>query len=131
MIDLGRELLYRSVAFVESLPLRPAGPAPRSAVDHDAVLAAMLAPPPEHPTHETHELLDLWSEAVETSIETADPGYIAYIPGGGLFTAAAAELYARVTNRYVSIASAAPALAAMEQGILSWLGSISGLSEGC
>jgi len=48
------------------------------------------------------------------------PGYLAYIPGGGLFPAALADLIADTTNRFTGIWHAAPALVQLEANVLDW-----------
>src|SRR5215813_5120139 len=55
---------------------------------------------------------------VPKSFNTAGPGYIAYIPGGGLFHAAVADLIADATNRYVGVWAAAPGLAQLEANVV-------------
>ena len=57
---------------------------------------------------------------VPKSFNTAGPGYIAYIPGGGLFHAAIANLIADATNRYVGVWAAAPGLAQLEANVVRW-----------
>src|SRR4029450_4455816 len=59
--------------------------------------------------------------AAAKAIETAGPGYLAYIPGGGLFASAVGEYLAQGLNRYTGISSVAPALAAIEAGVIDWL----------
>ncbi len=53
--------------------------------------------------------------------ETAGPGYLAYIPGGGLFSAAVADFLAAGTNRFVNLWAQAPALVQMENDVVRWL----------
>ena len=63
-------------------------------------------------------LLDLlFDRAVPPSFNTASPGYLAYIPGGGLFQSAVADLIADSINRYTSVYAAAPALAQLEANV--------------
>jgi aromatic-L-amino-acid decarboxylase len=57
---------------------------------------------------------------VPKSFNTAGPGYIAYIPGGGLFHAAIANLIADATNRYVGVWAASPGLAQLEANVVRW-----------
>lgn len=105
----------------------PSGPA--GAPDPAALIDRALAAPPEH-GGDLAELLDLVEAATGYAFETAGPGYFAYIPGGGLFASAVADLYTRVTNRYVGMSNPAPALAALEHGVVRWLGEVCGLGEG-
>lgn len=72
-------------------------------------------------------LLDyLFSEAVPRSYNTAGPGYLAYIPGGGLFDSALAAWIADSVNRYVGVFAAAPVLAQLEANVVAWFADIIG-----
>src|SRR5262249_22630138 len=59
-------------------------------------------------------------EWIPRSFTTAGPGYLAYIPGGGVFTAAIADLVSDATNRFTGIWRAAPALVQLESNVLDW-----------
>jgi len=72
-------------------------------------------------------LLDyLFSEAVPRSFNTAGPGYLAYIPGGGVFDSALAAWIADSVNRYVGVFAAAPVLAQLEANVVAWFAEIIG-----
>jgi aromatic-L-amino-acid/L-tryptophan decarboxylase len=117
----------RVVAHVASLPEQPAAD-----VAGAAELARALAEPepPEGPSP-AGELLDLlFDRAVPKSFNTAGPGYLAYIPGGGVVSSAVADLISGVTNRYVGVWQAAPALVQLETNVVRWLCGIVGLPEG-
>lgn len=76
-------------------------------------------------------LLDrIFDEAVPTSFNTAGPGYLAYIPGGGLFPSAVADLIANAINRYVGVWVAAPALVQLELNVVRWFCEIVGYGAG-
>lgn len=66
-------------------------------------------------------LAHLFDFAIPTSFNTPGPGYLAYIPGGGVFSAAVAELIANGVNRYTGIWQAAPALVRLETDVIRWL----------
>src|SRR5499433_716401 len=66
---------------------------------------------------------------VPKSFNTAGQGYVAYIPGGGLFHSAVADLIADATNRYVGVFAAAPALAQLEGNVVRWCCRIVGYPE--
>eukprot|EP00927_Polykrikos_kofoidii_P000296 TRINITY_DN10111_c0_g1_i1.p1 TRINITY_DN10111_c0_g1~~TRINITY_DN10111_c0_g1_i1.p1 ORF type:complete len:560 (+),score=65.73 TRINITY_DN10111_c0_g1_i1:56-1735(+) len=59
--------------------------------------------------------------AVRCSTNDNSPGYMAYIPSGGLFHSAVADLLGAAINRYVTINVAAPGLAAIERSCISWM----------
>lgn len=75
-------------------------------------------------------LSTLVHEVLPKSLNTTSPGYLAYIPGGGLPHAAVADLFADLTNRYVGLWMPAPALVQLEIDVLRWFCSLIGYPEG-
>lgn len=75
-------------------------------------------------------LSTLFDRALDVTFNTASPGYFAYIPGGGLFASAVADLIADAINRYVGVWVAAPGLVQLESNVVTWLCRIIGLPEG-
>ena len=76
------------------------------------------------------EVLSKLDPAIQASFLTSGPGYLAYIPGGGLPSAAMADLIACATNRFVNVDLAAPALAELERTTLRWLAEMMGMPRG-
>jgi aromatic-L-amino-acid decarboxylase len=76
------------------------------------------------------DLLARLAPAIAKSYNTAGPGYLAYIPGGGVYASALADFLATATNRYVGAAGAAPALAQIEETAVGWLCTLMGLPRG-
>jgi len=75
-------------------------------------------------------LLDLlFEKVIPLGFNTAGPGYLAYIPGGGLPQSAVADLVADATNRYVGVFAAAPGLAQIEANVVRWFCSIVGYPD--
>lgn len=72
----------------------------------------------------------VFDEAIPVSFNTAGPGYLAYIPGGGLFPSALADLIATAVNRYVGVWIAAPALVQIEMNVARWFCDIVGYPSG-
>jgi len=93
------------------------------------LLAELAAPPPETPG-DFDALLDLTRRAAEQSYQTAGPSYLAYIPGGGIYTSALATFLAAGMNRYTGKASTAPALVALEESVLRWMCDLYGMPTG-
>jgi aromatic-L-amino-acid decarboxylase len=127
MKDLLDAVRDRVVSHVASLPSQPAAD-----VEGAADLARELfeAEPPEAGIPAA-EILDLlFDRAIPKSFNTAGPGYLAYIPGGGLFASAVADLISDATNRYVGVWQAAPALVQLETNVVRWLCGLAGLSAG-
>ncbi len=85
---------------------------------------------PEHGTS-FEEILDLlFDRAVHKGLNTAGPGYLAYIPGGGLPLSAVAGLIAEAVNRYVGVWLAAPAMVQLEANVIRWFCDMVGFPEG-
>jgi aromatic-L-amino-acid decarboxylase len=77
------------------------------------------------------DVLDLlFDKALSKSFNTAGPGYLAYIPGGGVPHTAVAELISNVINRYVGVWVAAPGLAQLEANVVRWFCGIVGYGHG-
>jgi aromatic-L-amino-acid decarboxylase len=105
---------------------------PAADVEGAAAVAARLRETelPEH-GRPLPELLDLlFEEAIPKSYNTAGPGYLAYIPGGGIVHAALADFLAAVTNRYVGVWQPAPALVELEANVVRWLCGLAGYPHG-
>ena len=66
-------------------------------------------------------MLDDALDAARRTFEYSGPGYLAYIPGGGLFTAALAEFLAQGLNRYVGLWQPSPAIVQLEENVTRWL----------
>jgi len=123
LVDAAME---RIIPHVDSLPSQPAAD-----VAGGAELARSLVEPlPEHgvPVSEVLELV--FERALPKSFNTAGPGYLAYIPGGGILHTAVAELIAAAVNRYVGVWIAAPGLAQLEANVIRWFCGITGFGSG-
>ena len=94
--------------------------APSADYDGAFELARSLQEAPPHEGRDLKELLDVIDRAARKGFDTAGPGFVAYIPGGGLYAAALADLIACATNRYTAIAAPAPALVQLEASVLRW-----------
>jgi aromatic-L-amino-acid decarboxylase len=69
----------------------------------------------------------MFDQAVPPSYGTTHPGFMAYVPGGGLPATAIADLLAAGINRYTGLFTAAPALAQLEANVLRWFAEMLGL----
>jgi aromatic-L-amino-acid decarboxylase len=92
----------------------------------DAVRASFREPAPEE-GQSLAAILRRLRPAIGKSYNTAGPGYLAYIPGGGVYASALAGLVASATNRYVGVTRPAPALAQVEETAGRWLCDLMGL----
>ncbi len=114
--------LERIVALISSLSDQPSN----YPVEPVQLARSIAKPLPEEGTP-YQEILDLLFEsAVPAGVNTAGPGYLGYIPGGGLFHAAVADLIADSVNRYTGLFEMAPALVRIESNVISWLAQIVG-----
>jgi aromatic-L-amino-acid/L-tryptophan decarboxylase len=66
-------------------------------------------------------IIALLERATTAALCAPGPGYLAYIPGGGIYTAALADFVADCLNRYTGMPAPAPALFRLEQDVLRWL----------
>ena len=107
------------VDHVASLARQPA----HDADGVEAVKAALRSATPME-GRPLREILDLLGPAVAKSFNTAGPGYLAFIPGGGLYAAALADFIACAVNRYVGVRVAAPALVQIEETAVRWMAEI-------
>jgi aromatic-L-amino-acid decarboxylase len=115
-----RELMARAtdrvVEHVLSLPSQPAADTEGAATVARSLIEAM----PESATPLDDVLSLVFDRAVPKSFNSAGPGYLAYIPGGGIFAAAVADLIADAVNRYTGVWAAAPALVQLEPNVVRW-----------
>jgi aromatic-L-amino-acid decarboxylase len=116
MRRLGEEALVRVLAHVAAIAGQPV----RGDVAAEQLCAAMREAAPEHGAPIEAILDPLFNDWVPRSFTTPSPGYLAYIPGGGLYPAAVADFISAATNRYTGVWLAAPALVQLEANVLEW-----------
>jgi aromatic-L-amino-acid decarboxylase len=115
-------VLDRLGPHLDSLPRQPAADTAGG-----IELARALAESMPEAAAPLHEVLDLlFDRAIPCSFNTAGPGYLAYIPGGGLPHAAVADLIAGTVNRYTGVFAPAPALVQLETNVVSWFAALAG-----
>ena len=90
------------------------------------LLSALSGPPPND-GRDLRELLATVAVAAGKGFDPANPGFVAYIPGGGLYASALADFLACALNRYTGVAAPAPALVQLEASVLRWLCDVFGL----
>jgi len=118
-------VLDRVGAHVDSLPAQPA----HDLDGHEALARALAGPMPAAGRPLADVLALLFERAVPTSFNTAGPGYLAYIPGGGLLHAAVADFVADAVNRYTGVWLAAPGLVQLETNVVRWLAGMVGYPD--
>jgi len=117
MRSLAEDVIRRCLSHIETLGRQP------SSGDIDAAdfCRSLREPSPEQGAPASRLLDQLFDELIPRSFTAAGPGYLAYIPGGGLFPAALADFITNTTNRYTGVWQAAPALVQIEANALDWL----------
>ena len=123
---LGEQVLERVVRHLANLDRQPAC----GDTQAEALCRALREGPPEHGAELDALLAPLFESWVGRSFNTAGPGYLAFIPGGGLYAAALADFIADTTNRFTGVWQAAPALVQLEANVLEWLAQWMGFPPG-
>jgi aromatic-L-amino-acid decarboxylase len=122
---MGHAITTRIADYIDALPTAPAS----HFGDASAAVTRMLRPPPEQPG-EFEPLLSAFQDAAAHGLDPSNSGYYAYFPAGGLVSSVLADAYAQIYNRFTAVADLAPALVAMEQGLLRWFAHEFGLPGG-
>ncbi|MEQ1507169.1 MAG: aminotransferase class I/II-fold pyridoxal phosphate-dependent enzyme [Myxococcota bacterium] len=92
------------------------------------VARALRGPPPEEPG-DWRGILGTLERALGASLDTTSPGYLAYVPGGGLPQVAVADLYADLVNRFTGLWMPAPGFVTLEIEVIRWFAGILGLPD--
>ena len=116
MRAMGEEVVSYLVDFIRGLD-----DAPADGTDGGIELARRLRESPPELGGDWDELFVQMQEAVARTYEYSGPGYLAYIPGGGLYTAALAEFMAQGVNRFINLWQPSPAVVQIEQNVVRWL----------
>ena len=117
MHRMAQAVSERSVGHIATLAAQPSCGDVRA----ETLSRSLREPAPEEPCA-LEPLLDaLFDEWIPRSFTAPGPGYLAYIPGGGLFPAALADFIANTTNRYTGVWQASPVLVQLEANALDWL----------
>lgn len=116
MREMGEATLAYLIDFIRGLDDAPAE-ATEGALD----LARRLRSAPPQDGRSFEGLFAEVQDAVSRTFEYSGPGYLAYIPGGGLFTAALAEFIAQGVNRYAGLWGPSPAVVQLEENVARWL----------
>ncbi|MDX1502236.1 MAG: aminotransferase class I/II-fold pyridoxal phosphate-dependent enzyme [Thermoanaerobaculia bacterium] len=122
LIDRAAERVVEHVATLADQPASYRGGAEEAA-------AAVTEPLPQSGAPYA-EVLDLvFDRALPTSFNNAGPGFLAFIPGGGLVESAVADLIGDAINRYPTVFVAAPGLYQLEANVVRWFCDLVGYPE--
>jgi len=72
-------------------------------------------------------LATVFDDVLPPGYQPAGPGYLAYIPGGGIVSSGLAAFVAAVTNKYVGIWAASPGFVQLELEVVRWFCTLVGL----
>ena len=93
----------------------------------EAALALKASPPEEGGSFE--EVFAQFRDAAARAYETCGPGYLPYVPGGGLYASALGQFLAMSVNRFPNLWEVAPGLVQIEQNVIRWLCDLFGYPE--
>jgi aromatic-L-amino-acid decarboxylase len=116
MREMGEAALEYAIDY---LGRRPAAPS-HGVGDNEQVARAHRAPPPET-GGEFPPLLDLVETIASHASDNAGPGFLAYIPGGGLFASSLADFLSNTIDKFVNLWGEAPVGAQIENNVVRWL----------
>jgi aromatic-L-amino-acid decarboxylase len=96
-----------------------------------ATKPAPLPAPSEKPTNDnlTALLNDLEHSVLDAGIDTSSAGYVAYVPGGGVYMSALGDLVAATANRYPGFFPLSPNLVRLENQLISFIAEAIGYAE--
>jgi aromatic-L-amino-acid decarboxylase len=117
MQAMGDAVLRRVVAHLATIGEQPI----RGDVDAAELCRSLREPAPERGAALDPLLNSLFEEWIPRTYNTAAPGYLAFIPSGGVFPAALADLISDGVNRYTGVWRASPLLVQLESNALDWL----------
>ena len=122
MAELLRVVGNRTIEY-----LRGIGDEPANASSSDPQFLARCGGPLPREPERLDALLDLlFGEAIPRAFNAGGPSYLAYIPGGGLFSGAVGDFVASAVNRYVGVWAAAPGAVEMESATVRWIAELLG-----
>jgi aromatic-L-amino-acid decarboxylase len=124
MREMGEAALAYLVEFISGLD-----DAPAENTEGAVELARALRRSPGEEGGPFGDVFSEMREAVSKTFEYAGPGYLAYIPGGGLFAAALGDFLAQGVNRYVGLWQPSPAVVQIEENVTRWLCSLFGYPD--
>jgi aromatic-L-amino-acid/L-tryptophan decarboxylase len=122
MVELAMDAI---ASHLDSLPRQPV----HATTGGRRLARSLREPLPEEGASFERLLRLLFKRVIPASLNAASPGLLAYVPGGGLFHAAVADLITDATNRHVGVWQAAPGLAQLETNVLEWFAAMLGLPE--
>lgn len=113
---LGKKALEHALAYLRTLPEAP------SSFPASAAFSRRLEPEFADAGRDVGDILDYVEACIDTpGFATTSPRFMGYIPGGGLFHSALADMLAATSNKYAGFASASPGAVRLENVTTRWL----------
>lgn len=109
--------------FLETLPKQPA----RKAFEGADVFRG---PMPDQPREYQEVFRELEDNVLTVGLNAASPRYLAFVPPGGIPSAAVADFLAALTNRYSGLYAACPGAVEVENAAVGWLRDVVGYGPG-
>jgi aromatic-L-amino-acid decarboxylase len=116
MRAMGEAALEYVIGFISGLDDAPAVNAERSV----EVARGLRASPPEA-GGDFGDSLAQFAAAAANGFEPAGPGYLAFVPGGGLFSSSIADFLAKGVNRFPNLWETAPGIVQIEMNVIRWI----------
>ena len=121
---MGQAAVDYVIDFIHGLPEAPARNVEGAL---EAALALKGSPPEEGGSFD--EVFAQFRDAAARAYETCGPGYLPYVPGGGLYASALGQFLAMSVNRFPNLWEVAPGLVQIEQNVIRWLCDLFGYPE--
>jgi aromatic-L-amino-acid decarboxylase len=116
MRAMGEAALEYVIGFISGLDDAPAVNAERSL----EVARGLRASPPET-GGDFGAALAQFAAAAENGFEPAGPGYLAFVPGGGVFSSSLGDFLAKGVNRFPNLWETAPGIVQIEMNVIRWI----------
>lgn len=102
--------------------LRSVGEVPANDMEGAVEVAlSVRGSPPDVGDMDFDAAMDLVALAASRGSNNAGPGFLAFVPGGGLFTAAVADFLARGLDRFINLWEPSPVFVQIEYNVVRWI----------
>ena len=95
--------------------------APAVNVDRAMDVARELRATPPEEGGDFRVALEEFAAAALNGFEPAGPGYLAFVPGGGVFSSTLADFLAKGVNRFPNLWETAPGIVQIEVNVIRWI----------
>ncbi|HEV8563748.1 MAG TPA: aminotransferase class V-fold PLP-dependent enzyme [Actinomycetota bacterium] len=113
---MGEAALEYVIRFISGLDDAPAVNAERS-----VEVARALRASPSETGGDFGAALKQFAAAAANGFEPAGPGYLAFVPGGGVFSSSLADFLAKSVNRFPNLGATAPGIVQIEMNVIRWI----------